>query len=188
MSLDIVLGSGPAGERAAGVRTNASLSAFSQRGIDPPILDYALRGRLSSLGLRARHGDPDAAAERDRRFAFERAVGDVLRKAFQHAGLDGQPATGRFRLPNPSPALAHALAGCDPEAVRTVFPDLGFPPALPASITRALDRPKTAAQQRRELVVALVRIGWSVARVADWVDMTPSGVRGVLRRAEAGRA
>ncbi len=43
--------------------------------------------------------------------------------------VDPQPRVGRYRLPEPSPELAAALAGHDPVAVVTVFPALSLPAA-----------------------------------------------------------
>lgn len=122
------LGSLRAGERAAGLRPNAGLGPLQARGLPTPAVSPAERARLSQLVLTAngRSGPERAAAARAeiaRDRERERAVGEVLRIAL--AMVPDQPAYGRCRLPEPGPALAEALAGCDPEAIAMVFPQLG---------------------------------------------------------------
>lgn len=133
------LGSAAAGDRAAGLPKSTHMIVISGRGLTPPAFPSAERVRRARVSVRANKGDPDAIAERDRHAAFELAVGDVVRRALQRKGMAWQPPTGRYVMPEPSAALAHALAGCDPDAVALVFLSLDFPPSLPSSLTSALE-------------------------------------------------
>ncbi|BCM83809.1 hypothetical protein [Methylobacterium indicum] len=122
-----------AGERAAGMGKNLLMYIEQARGLtDLPRADYAERGRTVSLSRAAERGEPGAAEAREAARAFELAVGRVLELAL--ALVPEQPATGRFRLPEPSPALATALAGCERAAVERVLPSLAGPPSVPVPI------------------------------------------------------
>ncbi|WP_289016115.1 hypothetical protein [uncultured Methylobacterium sp.] len=121
------VGSGTSGERAVGMQKGNLLNYLAQRGLSNPAITPEERGRVSRDGARALRGDSDAAARVEARHAHERAVASVLRIALPM--VDPQPRVGRYRLPEPSPELAAALAGHDPVAVVTVFPALSLPAA-----------------------------------------------------------
>ncbi len=117
-----VVGSGRSGERAAGIPGSALLAALNERGLEPPKITAAERGRLSRDAYAASRGDPDAVARMRARHDHERAVFGVVQAAL--AFVPDQPATGRPRLPKPSDALREALSGHDATAIEAVFPGL----------------------------------------------------------------
>ena len=127
MDVAFLCGSTRAGERSVGIPGSSLLNHLAQRGLVPPAICPAQRGRNSSDGARARRGDAEAAARIEARHAHERAVAAVLRVALPL--VEDQAATGRYRLPPASPELAAALAGHPPDAVALAFPGLAPAPA-----------------------------------------------------------
>ncbi len=117
-----VLGSGRAGERAAGLSNTRLLGVVTGRGLVWPRQSAEARGQTSRDVALARKGDLAAAARIQARRAHEQAVYAVLRAAL--ALVPEQPPTGRPVLPEPSPALRDALKGLDRTAVEQVFPNL----------------------------------------------------------------
>lgn len=129
-----VLGSGTRGERAAGIGHNVTQGLFPRRGLDYVCITPEERGRAASIGTLANGGNADAIAARERRYAHELAVGQVLRAAL--ALVPTQPEFGRYLLPPVDDALRAAVAGLCPAAVEAVFPDLA-PVAAPAPAEEA---------------------------------------------------
>ncbi|UYW28299.1 hypothetical protein OKC48_07230 [Methylorubrum extorquens] len=118
-----LVGSQRAGERAAGMNLNGLLGVLNERGItDMPKLRGAARAENSRDGHLASRGDAEAAARIEARLEHERDLYAVMRAAL--ALVPEQPATGRYVLPENSPALAAALAGHPPDAVDRAFPGL----------------------------------------------------------------
>lgn len=157
MEVAFLCGSTRTGERSVGIPGSSLLNHLAQRGLVPPAICPAQRGRNSSDGARARRGDAEAAARIEARHAHERAVAAVLRVALPL--VEDQPATGRYRLPPASLELAAALAGHPPGAVDCAFPSLlpragevpvdaeweAAAPAPPIRKPRAGPAPKTPA-------------------------------------------
>ncbi|MFE1597376.1 hypothetical protein [Methylobacterium sp. ID0610] len=117
-----------AAEVAAGMGPNGIRAAFVARGLlDMPRISGELRGRATQDSKDAARGDATAAARIESRRAHAEAVYAVCVAAL--ALVPEQPAAGRPRLPEPTPALAAALAGFERTAVLAVFPTLPNPPA-----------------------------------------------------------
>ncbi len=116
------LGSGAAGEAAAGMAPSSLQRAFFARALTWPRSSTATRSRNTRDGYLANRGDAEARARVDARLAHGRAVYEVCRAAL--ALVPDQPPSGRPRLPEPGPALAAALATFPPAAVAAVFPSL----------------------------------------------------------------
>lgn len=122
------LGEMKAAEVAAGLGRNAIRAALVARGItDPPVISQEMRGLATKDARLAGEGDEAATARIEARRAHAAAVYAVCLAAL--ALVPEQPLVGRPRLPEPTPALAAALAGFERAAVAAVFPTLPEPPA-----------------------------------------------------------
>lgn len=181
-----VLGSAVRGIRAPGA-TVAAQVVYGRRGLTPPKISPSERGVASSLAIRARRGDVEAAKAWDARLAHERAVGAVIRAAL--ALVPAQPSTGRYRLPPQDDRLAEALQGLDPDAISAVFPDLPLIPSEPepdvtptpaAETTLAATEAASPASRGRlpdvEMLRDLHAKGLSCADVAGRYGVTATAV------------
>lgn len=173
-----------AGERAAGMNMSGILGVLHERGItDAPRLRGAARGENSRDGHLASRGDAVAAARIEARLEHERDLYAVMRAAL--ALVPEQPATGRYVLPENSPALAAALAGHPPDAVDRAFPGL-----LPRAVEGPVDAewesaapvPPSRKPRARPAAKALAPIEIVAPRPAP-----PVAVRAVERRAMSWR-
>ncbi len=126
------LGNRMAAERAAGLRKRAGASILPMRGIydEPKTPDaercrWAITSRVANGGT---HSTPrqvaEAKAALEAKAARELAVGRVLRKALALVPMSDQPASGRYVLPAPGPALEEALRDEDLAVVAEIFPGL----------------------------------------------------------------
>lgn len=122
------IGSGTAGEVAAGMTRASLVPAYTERGLAPARMPAADRAHHTRLGQRAAQGDAEAKASIEARLAHHRQIFRVCHAAL--ALVPEQPAIGRPRMPEPSSELAAALSGFDPAAVAAVFPDLPLPPPV----------------------------------------------------------